>query len=165
MSINRVILEGNVGKDPVVKYFDKSSVRASFPLATSEEYFNQQGETVTSTEWHNIVLWRALAIEAEKSIKKGSLVCVSGKIRTRSYVDKEGINKYITEIIGDSFHVYDKRAENRNDDSTMGERSGYRQQENSRQGGSVIRNDSSSEDPYNSFPEGTGSSPEDDLPF
>jgi single-strand DNA-binding protein len=160
MSINRVILEGNVGKDPVVKYFDKSSVRASFPLATSEEYFNQQGETVTSTEWHNIVLWRALAIEAEKSIKKGSLVCVSGKIRTRSYVDKEGINKYITEIIGDSFYVYDKRAENRPDDS----RSGYRQQESSRQGGSA-RNDGSSEDPYNSFPEGTGSSPEDDLPF
>ncbi len=160
MSINRVILEGNVGKDPVVKYFDKSSVRASFPLATSEEYFNQQGETVTSTEWHNIVLWRALAIEAEKSIKKGSLVCVSGKIRTRSYVDKEGINKYITEIIGDSFYVYDKRAENRPDDS----RSGYRQQESSRQGGAA-RNDNSSEDPYNSFPEGTGSSPEDDLPF
>ena len=165
MSINRVILEGNVGKDPVVKYFDKSSVRASFPLATSEEYSNQQGETVTSTEWHNIVLWRALAIEAEKSIKKGSLVCISGKIRTRSYVDKEGINKYITEIIGDSMYVYDKRPENRSEDSSMGESGGYRQQSSQQQVGSAIQNDNSSKDPFNSFPEGTGSSPEDDLPF
>ncbi len=165
MSINRVILEGNVGKDPVVKYFDKSSVRASFPLATSEGYSNQQGETVTSTEWHNIVLWRALAIEAEKSIKKGNLVCISGKIRTRSYVDKEGINKYITEIIGDSFYVYDKRPENGTDGSSMGESGGYGQQGYSQQGGIKPQSDNLSKDPLNSFPEGTESSPEDDLPF
>jgi single-strand DNA-binding protein len=106
-----------------------------------------------------------LAIEAEKNIKKGSLVCISGKIKTRSYIDKEGINKYITEIVGDSIHVYEKRVENRSDDSTMGGQGEYRQQNNSQQDESAIRNDNTSKDPDNSFPEGTGSSPEDDLPF
>ena len=98
MSINKVILVGNVGKDPVIRYFDKGVAKANFPLATSETYTNQQGETITSTEWHNIVLWRALAEVAEKTIKKGSQVYIVGKIKTRSYVDKDGVNKYNTEI-------------------------------------------------------------------
>ena len=98
MSINKVILVGNVGKDPVVRYFDKGAAKATFPLATSESYTNQQGETITTTEWHNIVLWRAMAEVAEKTVKKGSQLYIVGKIKTRSYVDKEGINKYITEI-------------------------------------------------------------------
>ena len=100
MSINKVILVGNVGKDPVIRYFDKGVAKATFPLATSESYTNQQGETITSTEWHNIVLWRALAEVAEKTIKKGSQVYIVGKIKTRSYVDKDGNNKYITEDTG-----------------------------------------------------------------
>jgi single-strand DNA-binding protein len=109
MSINKVILVGNVGKDPVIRYFDKGVVKATFPLATSETYTNQQGETITSTEWHNIVLWRALAEVAEKTIKKGSQVYIVGKIKTRSYVDKDGNNKYITEILGDVMMVIDKK--------------------------------------------------------
>jgi single-strand DNA-binding protein len=109
MSINKVILVGNVGKDPVVRYFDKGVAKVTFPLATSESYTNQQGETITSTEWHNIVLWRALAEVAEKTVKKGSQVYIVGKIKTRSYVDKEGINKYITEILADAFLVLDKK--------------------------------------------------------
>ena len=104
MSINKVILVGNVGKDPVVRYFDKGVAKATFPLATSETYTNQQGETITSTEWHNIVLWRALAEVAEKTIKKGSQVYIVGKIKTRSYVDKDGVNKYITEILADTLY-------------------------------------------------------------
>jgi single-strand DNA-binding protein len=109
MSINKVILVGNVGKDPVVRYFDKGVAKVTFPLATSESYTNQQGETITSTEWHNIVLWRALAEVAEKTVKKGSQVYIVGKIKTRSYVDKDGNNKYITEILADAFLVLDKK--------------------------------------------------------
>jgi len=109
MSINKVILVGNVGKDPVIRYFDKGVAKATFPLATSESYTNQQGETITSTEWHNIVFWRALAEVAEKTVKKGSQLYIVGKIKTRSYVDKDGINKYITEILADTLVVLDKK--------------------------------------------------------
>jgi single-strand DNA-binding protein len=109
MSINKVILVGNVGKDPVVRYFDKGVAKANFPLATSETYTNQQGETITSTEWHNIVLWRALAEVAEKTVKKGAQLYIIGKIKTRSYVDKEGVNKYITEILADTLLLLDKK--------------------------------------------------------
>ena len=109
MSINKVILVGNVGKDPVVRYFDRGVAKATFPLATSETYTNQQGETITTTEWHNIVLWRSLAEVAEKTVKKGTQVYVVGKIKTRSYVDKDGINKYITEILADTFLVLDRK--------------------------------------------------------
>ncbi len=109
MSINKVILVGNVGKDPVVRYFDKGVAKATFPLATSETYTNQQGETITSTEWHNIVLWRSLAEVAEKTVKKGSQLYIVGKIKTRSYVDKDGINKYITEILADTMLVLEKK--------------------------------------------------------
>lgn len=109
MSINKVILVGNVGKDPVVRYFDKGVAKATFPLATSETYNNQQGETITSTEWHNIVLWRALAEVAEKTIKKGAQVYIVGKIKTRSYVDKDGVNKYITEILADTLLLLEKK--------------------------------------------------------
>jgi single-strand DNA-binding protein len=109
MSINKVILVGNVGKDPVVRYFDKGVAKAAFPLATSESYTNQQGETITATEWHNIVLWRALAEVAEKTIKKGTQVYIVGKIKTRSYVDKDGNNKYITEILADTLMVLEKK--------------------------------------------------------
>jgi len=109
MSINKVILVGNVGKDPVIRYFDKGVAKVTFPLATSESFTNQQGETITSTEWHNIVLWRALAEVAEKTVKKGAQVYVVGKIKTRSYVDKDGNNKYITEILADALLVLDKK--------------------------------------------------------
>jgi single-strand DNA-binding protein len=111
MSINKVILVGHVGKDPVVRYFDKGVALATFPLATSDTYTNQQGETITSTEWHNIVLWRALAEVAEKTIKKGAQVYIVGKIKTRSYVDKEGVNKYTTEILGDMLLVLEKKTQ------------------------------------------------------
>lgn len=109
MSINKVILVGNVGKEPVIRYFDKGVAKATFPLATSESYTNQQGETITTTEWHNIVLWRAMAEVAEKSVKKGSQLYIVGKIKTRSYVDKDGNNKYITEILADTFLVLEKK--------------------------------------------------------
>jgi single-strand DNA-binding protein len=109
MSVNKVILVGNAGKDPVIRYFDKGVAKATFPLATSETYTNQQGENITTTEWHNIVVWRGLAEVAEKTVKKGTQVYVVGKIKTRSYVDKDGVNKYITEILADLLMVLDKK--------------------------------------------------------
>lgn len=109
MSINRVILEGNVGRDPIVHYFNSGNVKASFPLATSSSYTSQTGESVTSTEWHNVIFWRSLATLVEKDVKKGSRVFVTGSIRTRQYTDKDGNQKYITEIVGDSIVVYNNR--------------------------------------------------------
>ena len=107
--LNKCFLIGNVGKDPVIRYFDKGVAKATFPLATSETYTNQQGETITTTEWHNIVLWRALAEVAEKTVKKGSQLYIVGKIKTRSYVDKDGNNKYITEILADTMLVLERK--------------------------------------------------------
>jgi single-strand DNA-binding protein len=167
MSINKVILVGNVGKDPVVKYFDKGVAKATFPLATSETYTNQQGETITSTEWHNIVLWRALAEVAEKGVKKGSQIYIVGKIKTRSYVDKDGNNKYITEILGDAMIILDKKqgssSSNQVHETGSDEVSGSR----AVAGGKPNPTPSSgSGAPDNSFDEGfPGAKNEDDLPF
>jgi len=160
MSINKVILVGHVGKDPVVRYFDKGVALATFPLATSDTYTNQQGETITSTEWHNIVLWRALAEVAEKTIKKGTQVYIVGKIKTRSYVDKEGVNKYTTEILADMLLVLEKKTQ-RSDPQTV-------QTVNEPSASYQPANDNSSNPALGDFgpdthPENTQN--EDDLPF
>ncbi|HEX2920317.1 MAG TPA: single-stranded DNA-binding protein [Bacteroidales bacterium] len=162
MSINKVILVGNVGKDPVVRYFDKGVAKATFPLATSESYTNQQGETITSTEWHNIVLWRALAEVAEKTVKKGSQVYIVGKIKTRSYVDKDGVNKYITEILADTFLILEKKqpavTQNQSQKDSKSPSQGITV--NEPLGGYSSAPESADDDPI--IP---GSQSEDDLPF
>lgn len=99
--VNKVILIGHVGKDPEVRYLEGGVAVARFSLATTESYKNKEGQKVDQTEWHNIVLWRGLAEIAEKFIRKGKLLYIEGKIRSRSYGD-ENNKKYITEIIGDS---------------------------------------------------------------
>ncbi len=109
--INKVILVGNLGKDPEVRYLEGGTAVAKFPLATSETYKNKEGQKVDSTEWHNIVMWRGLAEIAEKFLKKGSLVYIEGKIRTRAYDDKEGNKRYATEIIADSMTMLGRRTE------------------------------------------------------
>lgn len=108
--INKVVLVGNVGKDPEVKYFDNDSVVANFSLATSESYTNKNGEKVTNTEWHNIQVWRGLAKVVEKYVKKGDLLYVEGKIKTRSYDDKDGNKKYTTEIQVDELKMLGGRS-------------------------------------------------------
>ena len=163
MSINKVILVGNVGKDPVVRYFDKGVAKATFPLATSETYTNQQGETITSTEWHNIVLWRALAEVAEKTVKKGSQVYIVGKIKTRSYVDKDGVNKYITEILADVLLNLEKK---------QAPAGAYNQEKNATgtakepasqyQSNETYKGEAPADDPG---PNASNSQNEDDLPF
>jgi single-strand DNA-binding protein len=103
--VNKVILIGNVGKDPDIKRLDNGTVIAKFPLATSEAYKNRDNEKVTSTEWHNIVFFQAPAEIVEKYVKKGDALYVEGRIRTRSWDDKDGNKKYMTEIIGNNIQM------------------------------------------------------------
>ena len=107
--VNKVILVGNLGKDPEVRYLDSGVAVANFSLATTENYKNKRGEKVSQTEWHNIVLWRGLAEVAEKWLKKGSSVYIEGKIRTNKWEDKEGNTRYNTEILGDNMTMLGNR--------------------------------------------------------
>ncbi|MEM7055597.1 MAG: single-stranded DNA-binding protein [Bacteroidota bacterium] len=98
--VNRVILLGNLGKDPEVRHLENGRARASFTLATDETYKNKEGARIANTEWHNVVLWTPLAEVAEKYLNKGKQVYIEGKLASRSYVDKEGQTRYFTEIVG-----------------------------------------------------------------
>lgn len=108
--INKVILVGHLGKDPEVRHLDGGVTVASFPLATSETY-NKDGKRIEQTEWHNIVLWRGLAEVASKYLQKGKLVYIEGKLRTRSFEDKERIKKYVTEIVAENFTILGRKSD------------------------------------------------------
>jgi len=109
MSVNKVILLGRLGKDPEVRRPESANAAvATFPLATSESYKDKNGEKVETTDWHNVVLWRNLAEITEKYLKKGDQVYIEGKIRTRSYDDKEGNKRFITEIVGENLTLLGK---------------------------------------------------------
>lgn len=101
MSLNKVQLIGNVGKDPDVRYLDNGVAVATFPLATTDRAYTLANGTQVPerTEWHNIVLWRGLAETAEKYVHKGDKLYIEGKIRSRSYDDQNGIKRYIVEIL------------------------------------------------------------------
>ena len=111
MSVNKVILIGNVGKDPDVRYLDSGVAVATFSLATTErEYTLQNGTQVPDrTEWHNIVLWRGLAQTAEKYVHKGDKLYIEGKIKSRSYDDQNGIKRTIVEIFADNMEMLTPR--------------------------------------------------------
>jgi single-strand DNA-binding protein len=109
-SVNKVILVGHLGKDPELRYLEGNVSVASFPLATSET-FNKDGKKVEQTEWHNIVMWRGLADVAAKYLTKGRLVYIEGKLRTRSYEDKEGVRRYTTEIVAESFNILGRKSD------------------------------------------------------
>jgi single-strand DNA-binding protein len=102
--MNRVILYGNIGKDAEVKHLESGKVVAKFSLATNKSYTNQSGEKITETQWHNLIAWGKTAEFAEKWIKKGVSIIAEGEIQYRQYEDKDGVTKYITEIICDKFH-------------------------------------------------------------
>src|ERR1700712_341544 len=108
--INKVILVGHLGKDPEVRQLEGGVSVASFPLATSET-FNKDGKKVEQTEWHNIVLWRSLADVAAKFLQKGKLVYIEGKLRTRSFEDKEGIKRYTTEVVAENFTMLGRKSD------------------------------------------------------
>ncbi|HUI32338.1 MAG: single-stranded DNA-binding protein [Dysgonamonadaceae bacterium] len=148
MAVNKVILIGNVGKDPEVKYFDDNNAVANFSLATSERGFKAANgtEVPERTEWHNIVCWRGLAKIAEQFVKKGSQIYIEGKIRTRSYDDKNGVKRYVTEVYADSLELLGRRGDSQSSaDSPSG-----RQQSSA---------------PSSSSPSVDTSEETDDLPF
>jgi len=137
--VNKVILVGNLGKDPETRHLENGAVVTKFPLATSESYKTKDGNRVDQTEWHNVVLWRGLAEVADKYLKKGNSVYIEGKIRTRSWDDKDGNKKYFTEIVGDNLTMLGKKSDNSNSGA-----------ENTAQPSAAAN---------------TGATPTDDLPF
>ena len=122
MSLNKVILIGNVGRDPEVRYFDSGAAVANFPLATSERGYTLANGTVVPerTEWHNVVVRRDLVSFVEKWVKKGSGLYVEGKIRTRSYDDQSGVKRYVTEIHADRVEFYSTGSGTGNRDNASG---------------------------------------------
>lgn len=96
--MNEVFLRGNVGKDPVIKTFQDGGQIANFSIATQERYRDKEGKTNTVTDWHNLQVWGKLCSVVEKYVKKGDSVLIRGKLKTRSYDDKDGNKKYITEV-------------------------------------------------------------------
>ena len=112
--VNKVILIGNVGKDPEVKHLDNGMVITKFTLATSETY-TKNNEKVTNTEWHNIVLFKGQAEVAEKYVKKGDALYIEGKIQTRSWDDQDGNKKYMTEIVGNNMQMLGGGSGRKND--------------------------------------------------
>jgi single-strand DNA-binding protein len=109
--VNRVMLIGNLGKDPDVQFLEGNIAVAKFPLATTETFKDRSGKLVSQTEWHTVVLWRGLAELAQKYLHKSSLVYIEGRLRTRSWEDKEGNRKFATEVVGDNLIMLDKRAD------------------------------------------------------
>jgi single-strand DNA-binding protein len=111
MALNKVLLIGNVGKEPEVRHLDGGASVANFTLATSERFKDKTGEIKETTEWHNIVAWRQLAELSEKYIHKGSQIFVEGSIRTRSYQDGNGQTRYVTEIMASSIQLLGRRGD------------------------------------------------------
>jgi single-strand DNA-binding protein len=115
--INKVILIGNLGKDPEIRHLEGGVSVANFPMATTETYKDKSGNRVEQTEWHNIVMWRGLAEVAEKYLKKGMTIYVEGKLRTRNY-EKDGQKHYRTEILADNMTILSRKDDNRGSSET-----------------------------------------------
>ena len=112
MSLNKAILIGHVGNDPEVRHLEAGTPVANFRLATSETYKNREGERVTQTEWHNVVVWRGLAEVVEKYVTKGQLLYIEGRIRIRAWDDKDGNKRYTTEIVADNLQMLGRKSDN-----------------------------------------------------
>ena len=109
--VNRVMLIGNLGRDPDVQVLEGNIAVAKFPLATTETFKDKNGKLISQTEWHTVVLWRGLAELAGKYLHKGSLIYVEGRLKTRSWEDKDKNKKFATEVVGDNLIMLDKRVD------------------------------------------------------
>ncbi|MFN3529068.1 MAG: single-stranded DNA-binding protein [Bacteroidia bacterium] len=118
--LNKVMLIGNLGKDPEVKTLENGAKIATFPLATSETYKDKEGNRQTRTEWHNLVLWRGLADIAESYLHKGSQVFIEGRLSTRKWEDKEGHTRYTTEVIGDNLVLLNRASDQQGGNASSG---------------------------------------------
>ena len=118
MSVNMVILVGNLGKDPELKYTPSGTAVANFSIATTESYKDREGNRQSKTEWHNIVVWRQLAEICGKYLHKGKQVYIDGKLQTRKYQDRDGNDKYITEIVADQMQMLGRAGNDQRDSQT-----------------------------------------------
>ena len=109
--VNRVMLIGNLGKDPDMQFLEGNIGVAKFSLATTETFKDRSGKLISQTEWHTVVLWRGLADLAQKYLHKGSLVYIEGRLKTRSWEDKDGNKKFATEVVGENLIMLDKRTD------------------------------------------------------
>jgi single-strand DNA-binding protein len=152
--VNRVILVGNLGKDPEIRTLENGAKVAKFSIATNENYRDKSGEWQQQTEWHDIVAWRALADRAESSLTKGTAIYLEGKLSTRTWQDQNGNNRRTTEVVASYFRII-----NRNTSSGGG----------SNEGGAYFpgSNDEPSSVTSNSSPDNSGGDLDgaDDLPF
>ena len=132
MSLNKVMLIGNVGNDPEVRYLESNPQNptanakvASFRLATTERYRDRSGELRENTEWHSVVVWRNNADVAEKFVRKGSQVYIEGKLRTRQWTDQTGNKRYTTEVVADTLQLLGKRPDGQPEGAQPGYQGGY----------------------------------------
>ena len=146
-SLNKVMLIGNLGADPEMREMPDGTKMAKFSIATTEKYTNKQGELISNTEWHNIVLWRRTAEVAEQYLKKGDSVYIEGRMKTRSWEDENGVKKYATDVQGDTMTMLGSRRETNPNDM------GYNPPNNNT---SSIEDNNSTQSAENSV---------DDLPF
>jgi len=114
--LNKVTLIGNLGKEPELQTLEGNVSVAKFSLATTESFKDKHGKTHTNTDWHTVVLWRNLAELAGKYLQKGSLVYVEGKLKTRSYDDRDGVTRYVTEVVAEQLIMLDKRTDSSGDE-------------------------------------------------
>lgn len=149
------MLIGRLGRDPELRYLDNNVGIARFSIATSESYKDNNGQRVEKTEWHNIVCWRKLAEIAGNYLKKGSLVYIEGKLRTRSWDDQNGEKKYATEVVADDFRMLERKGEG-DGSSTSGPSSQSAQYQPKQGTGNAGNQQVTSQE---------ASSLEDDLPF
>jgi single-strand DNA-binding protein len=145
MSVNKVILVGNLGKDPELRYTPSGTAVCTFSLATSERFKNKQGEQQERTEWHNIVVWAGLAEICGKYLTKGKQIYIEGRIQNRSYDDRDGNKRYITEIVANEMQMLSRAGD--------------------QQGGGGRPSSSSSEEDYSQAPAEPQFNPDDDIPF
>jgi single-strand DNA-binding protein len=156
MSVNKVILVGNLGKDPELRYTPSGTAVATFSLATSERFKDRNGEQQERTEWHNVVAWRNLAEICGKYLHKGKQVYIEGKIQTRSYDDRDGNRRYITEIVADQMQMLGRAGD---------ENSNYARGGESRQSRPAAPQAASQGSPaYEDFAD-PPFNPDDDIPF
>jgi len=163
MSVNKVILVGNLGKDPELRYTPSGAAVATFSLATSERYKDRDGQQQEKTEWHNIVAWRQLAEICGKYLHKGKQVYIEGRIQTRSYDDKDGNKRYITEIVADQMQMLGGRGEEGGQrEGGYAPRGGARQE--GRPGQPAQRSTTAPAPAYEDFAD-PPFNPDDDIPF
>ena len=183
MSLNKVMLIGNVGKDPEVRYLENNPQNpganpkmARFPLATSERYRDRNGELREDTEWHNIIAWRNSADVIERFVRKGTQVYIEGRLRTRKYTDSDGKDRYTTEIVVENIQLLGKRPEDGTAPLAGGQpQGGYQQQrpqqpqqgyaQGGYQGGYQQPAQPQYQQPAAPAAPAAGDAPSDDLPF